>query len=72
MTRGINELKKITKHISFQGKCKFDQRKCNSNQCWYNDKCLKNMIYEKKIIFGILVHVFVNMENIQQVLWTIQ
>ena len=56
MTRGINELKKITKHISFQGKCKFDQRKCNSNQWWYNDKCLceckKHDIWEKDYIWN--------------------
>ena len=29
-------------------------------------------MYLKKIIFGILVNVFVKMENIQQVLWMIQ
>ena len=54
MTRGINELKTITKHISFQGKCKFDQTKCNSNQWWNNDKCLceckKHDIWEKDYI----------------------
>ena len=33
---------------------------------------VKNIIYVKKIIFEILVHVFVKMENIQQVLWMIQ
>ena len=29
---GINESKILTKHISFECKCKFDGRKCNSNQ----------------------------------------
>ena len=29
-------------------------------------------IYVKKNMFGILVYVFVKMENIQQVLWMIQ
>ena len=33
---------------------------------------VKNIIYVKKIKFEILVHVFVKMENIQQVLWMIQ
>ena len=34
---GINELKKLTKHISCQ--CRFDGRKYNSDQWWNNDKC---------------------------------
>ena len=37
--REINESKTITKHISYECKCKFDERKCNSNQWWNNDKC---------------------------------
>ena len=36
---GINELKALTKHISWECKWKFDGRKCNSNQWWNNDKC---------------------------------
>ena len=36
------------------------------------DVSAKNIIYVKKIIFGILVHVYVKTENIQQVLWMIQ
>ena len=39
MITGINELKTLTKHISCECKCKFDGTKCNSNQCWNNDKC---------------------------------
>ena len=31
MITGINESKKLTKHISCVRKCKFDGRKCNSN-----------------------------------------
>ena len=31
---GINELKTLTKDISCECKCKFDGRKCNSNQKW--------------------------------------
>ena len=29
----------LTKHISFECKCKFGDGKCNSNQKWNNDKC---------------------------------
>ena len=36
---GINESKTLTKHISCKCKCKLDQRKCNSNQWWNNNKC---------------------------------
>ena len=39
MITGINELKILTKHISSKCKCKFDGRKCNSNQKWNNNKC---------------------------------
>ena len=50
MITGINELKILTKHISFKFKFKFDGGKCNSNQKWNNDKCRctckKHHIYE--------------------------
>ena len=36
------------------------------------DVNVENIMYMKKIIFGILVHVFVEIENIKQVLWVIQ
>ena len=39
MITGINELRTLTKHISCKCKCKFDRRKCNSDQRWNNDKC---------------------------------
>ena len=32
MITGINESKILTKHISYQRKCRFDERKCNSYQ----------------------------------------
>ena len=34
----INESKTLTKHISCERKCRFDGRKCNSDQFWHNDK----------------------------------
>ena len=33
-----NESKILAKDISCKCKCKFDERKCNSNQKWNNDK----------------------------------
>ena len=38
MITGINESEILTKDISCESKCKFDGRKCNSNQKWNNDK----------------------------------
>ena len=39
MTTEINESEILTKHISCECQCKFDSRKCNSNEYWNNDKC---------------------------------
>ena len=39
MITGINESETLTKDISCKCKCKFDRRKCNSHQCWNNNKC---------------------------------
>ena len=39
MIIGINEWKILTKHISCNCECKYDGRKCNSNQNWNKDKC---------------------------------
>ena len=36
---GINKSKALTKHISCECKCRFDGRKCNSDQWWNKDKC---------------------------------
>ena len=67
MITGINTSKTLTKHISCECKCRFDGKKCNSNQCWNNDKCpcecKKRHVCEKSL-FGIQLHVVVKMENI--------
>ena len=39
MITGINESKTLSNHISCECKCKFDGRKCNSNQWRNNAKC---------------------------------
>ena len=65
MITRINESKTLTKHISCECKCKFDGRKCNLDQWWNNvDVIVKNAMYVKKIMFRILLHVVVKMENI--------
>ena len=68
MNTGINESKTLAKHISCECKCTFDGRKC---ECFINDEItvnvdasVKNAMYVKQIIFGILLHVVVKMENI--------
>ena len=63
---GINE-SKTKKHVSCKCKCKLDGRKCNSDQKWNMrnvDPSAKNIIYMKKITFGILLHVVAKMVNI--------
>ena len=62
----MNELKTLTKHASCECKCKLDGTKCNSNQRWNNDKCRCECKkhHVKKNMFGILVQVFLKMENI--------
>ena len=39
MIAGINEFKTLIKPISCESKCKFEGRKCSSNQKWNNNKC---------------------------------
>ena len=39
MITRINESKALAKHISCECKCRFDGRKCNSDQWWNNNKC---------------------------------
>ena len=39
MITGRNKSKTFTKHISYECKCKFDGRKCNSDQWWNNNNC---------------------------------
>ena len=61
-TANKNQTKAITEHISCDCKCKFNSTTCNSNQKWNNEtsqfKC-KSIISAKKIIVGMIAHVFV-------------
>ena len=75
MITGINESKALTKHISCKCRCKFDGKKFKPNQCRIPinvDVSVKNALYVKKIMFGILLCVVVKIKNIEQSLWTIQ
>ena len=51
MITGINESKTLIKHVSYEFKCKFCGRECNSDQWWNNDKCWyeykKRHVYER-------------------------
>ena len=38
MITGISESKALTKHISCQCKCRFDEKRCNSDQWWNDNK----------------------------------
>ena len=52
MITGINESKTLTKHVSSKYKCKFDGRKCNSNQKWNNVSVKKHNICKKDYIWN--------------------
>ena len=67
MITGINESKTLTKHISCKCICRFDVRiviQINVRIKINVDVSVKNVMYVKKIVFGILLHVVVKMENI--------
>ena len=53
MIEGINELKTLAKQISFEWKCKFDGRKCDSSHKWNNDKswCERKHNNPKKTLY---------------------
>ena len=65
MITGTNESKALAKHISYECKCRFDERRYNSNQCEISaEVSVRNVLYVKKITFGILLYVIVKIENI--------
>ena len=64
MVTGINESKTLTKHISCKCKCRFNEDnviQINGGIMINVDVSVKNV---EKIMFGILLHVVVKMENI--------
>ena len=66
MITGINESKRLTRHISC--KCQFDGKKnvsqINGGIIPNANVSAKKIIYVQKNMFGILVHVFEKMKNI--------
>ena len=67
MIIGINESKILTKHISCGCKYKFNGKniiQINGGMMINVDVSVKKFMYVKKIMFGILLHVIVKMENI--------
>ena len=62
-----HELKILAKHISCEYKCKFDGRnviQVKGGIMINVNKSAKNIIYVKKIMFGILLHIVAKMANI--------
>ena len=62
MITNKNEAKAMTKHTSCDCKYKSNSRKCNSNQngiIKHFNVNVKIIVHAKKIIAGILTHVFV-------------
>ena len=67
MITGINGSKTLIKHISCEGKRKFDRGnviQINGGIEINVDVSVKSVVYVKKVMFGILLHVVVKMENI--------
>ena len=67
MITGINESKTLTKHISTTvnvNLMKQNVSEINGRITINVDVSVKNIIYVKNIMFGILLHVLVKMENI--------
>ena len=55
MITRTNESKTLTKLISWKCKCRFNRRKCNSDQWWNNNKwrceCIKRHVCEKDYVW---------------------
>ena len=63
----VNESKMLAAHVSCKLECNVDSVKRTLNQNWNNNKCWcehKNIMCLKKIIFEILLSVFVEVVNI--------
>ena len=68
----INESKTLAKHISCKCKCKFDEKKCNSNQWWNNDKCRceckKILVCEKDYVWNSAACICQNGKNLASIM----
>ena len=74
MIKGINEWRALAKYISCECRGEFDGRKCNLKQKWNINKCQCEgkkpikITYLKRIMPGILVHVFASVRSVT-ILW---
>ena len=68
-------MKTLTKHVSYECKCRFDGRnviQVKGGITIYVDMSVKKVMYVKKVMFGIFLHIITKMGNIYQVLWKVQ
>ena len=66
MITGINESKRLRKHMSCECKCKLAGKnviQINGGTTISVNMSVKNVMYVESIIFAILMHVIVKMEN---------
>ena len=67
MITGINKSKTLTKHVSYKIKCKFEVESVIQIKSGIMKNVgvnVKNVMYAKKIILGILLHAVAAMVNI--------
>ena len=60
----LNESKALLRHISCKRKCRFDGKNVSHGIMINVDMSVINVMYVRKILFGILLHVIAKMENI--------
>ena len=75
MITNKNEAKAMTEHTSCDCKCKFNSEICNWNKngiIKHVNVNVKIVLSAKKVIAGILAHIFVRIASIQKVLLMLQ
>ena len=65
-----NEVKTMAKHIPCDCKCKLNSITCNSNQKKHANLNVKTVVHAKRVIFGILAHVFVKTISLKNIAYT--
>ena len=65
-----NEVKTMAKHIPCDCKCKLNSITCNSNQKKHANLNVKTVVHAKRVIFGILAHVFVKAISLKNIAYT--
>ena len=67
MNTGISESKTLTNHLTSKCKCRFNGKSVIQNNGGITINAyvsIKKFMYVKKIMFGILPHKFLKMENV--------